>query len=622
MDLSAGEYLASVEYDTLPPQSMKALSRRPNRAMMEEARYTEGHLGRTMKEPLRNKPLVFVKSAEVYDPRKLTVESLLKKDPLQIAEEFELLRMADTELSASPANENVMEDLAEEAAELSSEATSEESEAPAESSESNKESDGETEVEIEARSSEEEHDVEMHDSESGDESTSSDGDDTDDAEDQEPSFVIDDNGDENLAAVYGAPKASTSAVIEEARLKALKVALEILGSDEEIAYPESHLEYEPYLSVGKVMLRTEVDEDGSLVAEMPQGRAPRNGTGFKDLDSDYFEEESDSDEDAAFEDYLAQIMGANGEYDYDGENDSENDNEEYEYNIQLGDDDVSDVQISDDEGLEGDDDGLDDILSFARSQQRSFADFEVPPTKTLRPKGRTKKLKLDIEADIDDELRASLLEQFQYQKTSRRDKKLRKKERLRAEALESNDLMVKYDYSLHIKDIKGEFEDFLHDAERETLSFPPLDPHGNKTVSKLAGHYNMKCTRCGNGRHIFMKISKSRKTFHYLPDYNLINYVMKQRPIFKRSDVKKRTREEIEESDEKSSSRRGPKNGAFFKEGDIVGAEAPEIAQNNIGRRLLEKLGWVKGEGLGAQGNKGISVPLMATVKKSKTGLK
>lgn len=625
MDLGADEYMPVVDLESPAPLSMKALSRRPNRSMVEEARYTDRHLGQTMKEPLRNKPLVFVKSVEVYDPSKLTVDRLLKKEPFEITQELELLRFDDKEENGG-ADEVVSSE--SEATEPSSEdRESGDETAKEELSESAKESDGETEAEKEARSSDDCQeqatiDVEMH-LESDDETTSVEASDPDD---DEPSFVIDNQGDEAISALYSAPKASTSEVILEARLRKPTSEPDLLNGD--LADPVAHLEHDPYFSVGKVLLRTEIDEDGSLTASIPRGNVDRSGTGFKDLDSDYYEEYSDSDSEGAFEDYLAQIMGAEDAHD-DYDSMSEDDangvylSEDDANGVYLSeDDDLDGVHVSDEDGLEGDDDGLDDILSFAQNQQKSFADIDVPPTKTLRAKGRTKKLRLEFEEAVDAELRESLLEQFQYQKTSRREKKLRKKERLKNEGLEKKDLFVKYDYSLHIKDIKMEFEDFLQDAERENMSFPPLDPHGNKTVNKLAKHYNMKCTRCGNGRHIFMKISKARKTFHYLPDYNLINYVMKQRPIFKRSDVKKRTREEIEEADEKASGRRGPKNRAYVKEGDVVGGEAPEIAQNNIGRQLLEKLGWVKGEGLGAHGNKGISVPLMATVKKSKTGLK
>lgn len=627
MDLGAEEYMPAFDTEASSAPSMKTLSRRPNRSMMEEARYTDRHLDQTMKLPLRNKPLVFVKSVEVYDPSKLTVDRLLKKEPLEITQELQLLRVDDQELENGHAEVDSEEDGHDGASseERDTENSSGEPEsgdetAKEELSESAKESDGETEAENEARSSDDADDADRQEQStidvnmalnSEEETTSIEASDPDD----EPSFVIDDQGDHTISALYSTLKASVSEVIHEARLRKPSSEPDLLNGD--IADPVAHLEHDPYFSVGKVLLRTETDGNGSVTTQLPRGNVDRHGTGFQDLDSDYYEEYSESDSEGAFDDYLAQIMGTNGAHD-DYDSMSEEDGQVY-----LSDeDDIDNSYISDEEGLDGDDDGLDDILSFAQNQQKSFADLDVPPTKTLRAKGRTKKLRLEFEEAIDAELRESLLEQFQYQKTSRRDKKLRKKERLKNEGLEKKDLFVKYDYSLHIKDIKQEFEDFLQDPERENMSFPPLDPHGNKTVNKLAKHYNMKCTRCGNGRHIFMKIVKARKTFHYLPDYNLINYVMKQRPIFKRSDVKKRTREEIEETDEKASGRRGPKNRAYVKEGDVVGGEAPEIAQSNIGRQLLEKLGWVRGEGLGAQGNKGISVPLMATVKKSKTGLK
>lgn len=69
--------------------------------------------------------------------------------------------------------------------------------------------------------------------------------------------------------------------------------------------------------------------------------------------------------------------------------------------------------------------------------------------------------------------------------------------------------------------------------------------------------------------------------------------------------------------------RKGTSKGKFHTvEGEYVGKDAPEIGQENVGRRMLEKLGWVDGEGLGAQGNKGISEPVMAKVKKNKSGLR
>ncbi len=45
-----------------------------------------------------------------------------------------------------------------------------------------------------------------------------------------------------------------------------------------------------------------------------------------------------------------------------------------------------------------------------------------------------------------------------------------------------------------------------------------------------------------------------------------------------------------------------------------------ELPQDNIGHKILEKLGWVKGDGLGVENN-GITTPISITVKNNKRGL-
>lgn len=69
--------------------------------------------------------------------------------------------------------------------------------------------------------------------------------------------------------------------------------------------------------------------------------------------------------------------------------------------------------------------------------------------------------------------------------------------------------------------------------------------------------------------------------------------------------------------------RSGGVGGAQFgyREGEVVGAAAPELGAENRGRVLLEKMGWSTGTGLGAINNKGILVPVEHVVKMSKRGL-
>ena len=66
----------------------------------------------------------------------------------------------------------------------------------------------------------------------------------------------------------------------------------------------------------------------------------------------------------------------------------------------------------------------------------------------------------------------------------------------------------------------------------------------------------------------------------------------------------------------------GVKAGAFYLEGEVVGAAAPEIGAGNKGRAMLEKMGWTSGTALGALENKGILQPVAHVVKNSKAGLR
>lgn len=678
MDL--GEDVYTPDYGNEAPRlSMKSLLKRPNRHMMDEARYTDRNLENTMRQPLRRRPIEFVKAQEVYDPSKDLMEKLkLGNKQENLVEEMQLLQVEPQPLKLSDLRDDEgseveisdgeeieaetddgnadVDDLDEERrAEIVVESETPEipdehkgvEEEPVNIAENAKE-DATLEIgevresvndqnETEILGSEADmDDVEIHDEvqdsddeelekklheeldEDSDNENVDDSDADDSVDDEEiasfdeydddmsDGFILDDEADEDILQTHNVAKLSTKQVIQQLKAQTKVQVTEKL----EVEVPVAHLEHDPYLTVGKVMLRTHQNDDGTLEASIPQGNVKKSDKGFKELSPEFYEEESeDTDEEAAFEDYMAQVMEANlmdDDFDFGtDEDDSENDN--------GGDN--NDILNSDEEGLE-------EILSFARNQKKSFSMHDMEPTQTLKKKGKGKNLRLDISDEIEMELRADLMEQFQYQRQSRKLKKMRKKEKLHEEAVAKNDLSIKYDYMLHIKEIKEEFESLLHDASRELMSFPPLDGHGNKTLSKLAKLYNMKCIRCGgNGLLMYMKIAKVRKTFHYLPDYNQISYIMRQRPVFKRSDVKTRPKEEIQDTDGKKS-RHGPKNDAYVKEGDIVGGQAPEIGANNIGRQLLERLGWVKGEGLGAHGNKGISEPLLATVKKSKTGLK
>ncbi|KAH3672430.1 hypothetical protein WICMUC_004266 [Wickerhamomyces mucosus] len=289
-----------------------------------------------------------------------------------------------------------------------------------------------------------------------------------------------------------------------------------------------------------------------------------------------------------------------------------------ERNYELSEDENDNDDDNDNDNDDGEDEGLEDLVKYSKRYD-GLRDMEVEPTQALktRGKGRKKELNLDHISDMD--LRQSLADQYQSMRQSKREKKSQRESNIQKEHSNSKDLSLKYPYSFHIKEIRDEFELFLHDSKRQALTFPPMDPHGIKTLMKIAYYYNMKSRKFGKGLKIHAVIIKNKRTFHSLPDYHSIGQLMRQRRVFNRID-QKRPRTEVE-AEQSKSSRRGNSSKAHVKEGDIVGADAPEISSNNVGRKLLMKMGWSSGQGLGLD-NRGVAEPVIAKIKKTKLGIR
>jgi hypothetical protein len=261
-----------------------------------------------------------------------------------------------------------------------------------------------------------------------------------------------------------------------------------------------------------------------------------------------------------------------------------------------------------------DEEGLDELVNFTKKYD-GVRDLEFE-TRTIKTKGKGRKKQLDLDS-IAGEFGEALKDQWARDRERKREKRQITESNIAAEHSSSSDLCLKYPYTIYIKDIRLELDEFLGDGGRRSLTFPPLDPHGNKTVQNMAHAFNMKSRKFGAGTRQHVVVIKNKRTYRSLPEYDSIQRYLRQRPVFNRID-QKRPRAEI---DNEKSSRRGNPSKAHVKEGDIVGANAPEISGDNFGRRLLIKMGWKTGQGLGLDSS-GIAEPVMAKVKKTKLGIR
>lgn len=258
--------------------------------------------------------------------------------------------------------------------------------------------------------------------------------------------------------------------------------------------------------------------------------------------------------------------------------------------------------------------GIDDLIAYTMKYNQSRSIEYETQSLNIVGKGKKKKLLINEQFQLDGETIETLQSKLAKRITNKAQKRRDKSDFIDEENKNSSDLTKKYPYGLHIQNIKDEFETFFSSG-KDRFVFPPLDPHGNKTIMKFAKHYSMKSVKAGKGVHTHVVIDRTKKTHRKLPNYSLINQLLNQRPIFMRIDVQ-RVKEDYVRTESHTI-----KGKFHVNEGELVGKDAPEIGRDNIGRRLLEKLGWNAGEGLGIHGNKGISQPVMAVVKKNKTGL-
>lgn len=141
-----------------------------------------------------------------------------------------------------------------------------------------------------------------------------------------------------------------------------------------------------------------------------------------------------------------------------------------------------------------------------------------------------------------------------------------------------------------------------------------------KLVHEIASAFNLKSTSYGSGKTRFPMLIRTNRTI----DYNERLFQRLQdrlgRRFLPRMDVSKKNSGTPRQSG-------GGRGGGFnnsavsYRDGEIVGGSAPELGIENKGRAMLEKMGWNKGDALGAVNNKGILLPVNHVVKTTKAGL-
>ena len=252
-----------------------------------------------------------------------------------------------------------------------------------------------------------------------------------------------------------------------------------------------------------------------------------------------------------------------------------------------------------------------------------------------KPKGWREKLPVELS---DSELEQSI--QMAWEK-DRTKKKMRKQERqeLRAQGLLGKknkvDLKAKYSEGISMIEVKKEIKDFLLSSlERcvassllfnlrllpeNSLPLPPMGHEQRKMVHEIANVFKLKSKSIGGGKFRFPVLYKTSRTMQYNKEtLKAVESVLASGRFLPRMDRAKMKSALI------SRGRRGgvASAGVSYRDGEVVGAAAPEIGQENRGRTMLERMGWSTGTALGAlNNNRGLVQPVAQVVKTSRSGL-
>lgn len=238
------------------------------------------------------------------------------------------------------------------------------------------------------------------------------------------------------------------------------------------------------------------------------------------------------------------------------------------------------------------------LATMSLDNESRFHNPEMPPTLS--------------DSELDQKLRQSWTQ-------DRAKKKIKKQEREKMRALgllggrKNPRALEKYAGGISPDELELEVRNFLQGTD-QTLPLPPMPAHARKTVHEICHKLAIKSRSAGSGNCRFPVLYKTSRT---KPFDDRVFVQMNGRFQSRRG---KREKPLVVPKKLQGHNVKGLKGG-FYRDGEVVGALAPELGHENRGRAMLEKMGWSTGSGLGSLNNRGIPAPVAQVMRTSRAGL-
>ncbi|KAF2827684.1 hypothetical protein CC86DRAFT_290474 [Ophiobolus disseminans] len=253
-----------------------------------------------------------------------------------------------------------------------------------------------------------------------------------------------------------------------------------------------------------------------------------------------------------------------------------------------------------------------------------YGGFDIMDTErpSLKPKKKGRRGQPPPELE-DPDLNDQLQNAWEADRTKKRLKKAEREE-LRQQGLlgrkgKAANLRVKYSGGIDMDDVLEEIREFMV-SDRESLSLPPMEAYRRATIHQAAKMFELTSRSRGDGQERFTVLAKTRRTKVY-SDAEFDQVIL--RKGFRKRLQGPLTGKKGPGSARASTFRSGPRTRpqVGYRDGEKVGANAPELGPENKGHALMMKMGWSKGMALGTMDNQGILHPIAHTVKTNKAGL-
>lgn len=258
-------------------------------------------------------------------------------------------------------------------------------------------------------------------------------------------------------------------------------------------------------------------------------------------------------------------------------------------------------------------------------------DFDRPSLKPKK-KGRKGAMPPELAAISDDDLRETLTQSWDKDRDKKRQKKLEREE-LRMDGLlgkaartGKTDLTAKYSTGMTLKQAFDELHIFLLATDLQQRTFPPMAKADRKALHDICQHLNLNSKSQGSGKARFPVITKTARTpgpgdagFEAFIDGARTGAFSNLGQIYKlRNTLARASRGGALPPRRMNAG--ASKAGTTLRNGEIVGASAARIGAESFGHRMMQKMGWQEGKGLG-QAGEGLVDPVEQRMRFGTAGL-